>query len=247
MKPTPLPLGYTLYSFDVLENTMDKAHQLAKEGAPHKTLVIASKQTKGRGRRGREWVSPLGNLYLSLILRPRCQVKECGAFSFLLALAMGRSLQVLVPFEGIFFKWPNDLMIREAKIGGVLIETESIVSRATPDHWVNWAVGGMGLNLLEAPFCGEGFPSISLKDLGVSLEPYDFLPLLCQHLEDLLSLWTSQGFPPLRREWLKKMYGLGTQIVVKNQNTSGTCCGIDEDGALIIKTPQGFLKKIVST
>ena len=126
MDQVPLPLGYTLCRFEVVSSTMDEAWLLAQQNFPHRTLVISKRQTNARGRRGRTWFSPEGNLSLSLILRPRIQTTDCFAYAFMIALAMGKALNAFLPSgDTINYKWPNDLYLGNAKLGGVLVEAKS--------------------------------------------------------------------------------------------------------------------------
>lgn len=239
-----LPLGYRLYTFDVVTSTMDEAHRLAAQGEPEKTLVIAERQAKGHGRRGRAWVSGPGNLHLSLIFRPRGTLACCTAFSFMLCLAMGHSLRkILPPSLPVLYKWPNDLVVRGAKIGGVLLEAETGV---TPGL-VEWLIGGVGLNVVNSPK-DTPFLATSLKELGVMVQAKDLLRPFCFELQALLTLWHAEGFSALRALWLKHAYGLETPLMVQgvNQTIKGFFSDLDADGSLILKTASGEKKKILT-
>lgn len=239
-----LPLGYRLYTFDVVTSTMDEAHQLAQQGEPEKTLVVAGRQTKGRGRRGRPWISAPGNLHLSLIFRPKGTLDLCTPFSFILCLAIGHSLhKILPPSLPVFYKWPNDIVVSGAKIGGVLLEAETTTTTGA----VKWLIGGVGVNVVDAPKeCP--FPTISLKDMGINIKSKDLLLPFCLELQSLLTLWRSEGFSAIRALWLKQAYGLDTPLVVQgvHQIIKGVFSDLDTDGSLILKTASGEKKKILT-
>lgn len=237
-----LPLGYRLYPLDVVTSTMDEAHRLAEQGEPEKTLVMAERQTKGRGRRGRPWISAPGNFHLSLIFRPQGTLEVCTPFSFMLCLAMGHSLRKILPSAlPVFYKWPNDLVVREAKIGGVLLEAETLAATGA----IKWLIGGVALNVVEAPK-GTPFPATSLKDMGIIVQPKDLLGPFCFELQSLLTLWRAEGFSALRTLWLKHAYGLETSLVLhgESQILKGVFSDLDVDGSLILKTTFGEKKKI---
>ena len=114
-----LPPGYRLLRYDSIGSTNDEAKRLARDGAAEGTLVWALEQTAGRGRRGRAWSSPRGNLYLSLILRPDCPVGSAAQLGFVAALAVGDALRAILPrVERLAYKWPNDVLIDGRKIAG---------------------------------------------------------------------------------------------------------------------------------
>jgi len=133
---------------------------LARSGTPHGTVVSAKSQSAGRGRHGRQWVSPEGNLYASLIVRfdlPLARARELG---FLAALSVADVAQAYLPAtKRVRVKWPNDVLVDGQKLAGILVEGERCQKRA----W--WAVVGIGVNVLEAPF-GLPYPATSLRKEG---------------------------------------------------------------------------------
>jgi BirA family biotin operon repressor/biotin-[acetyl-CoA-carboxylase] ligase len=141
-----LPPAYRLIARESVGSTNDAARALAAEGAEDGTLVWAREQTAGRGRQGRDWTSPPGNLYCSLILRPECPTREAAQLAFVAALGVagmvGSHVPPLVPLR---FKWPNDVLLGKGKIGGILIEAEGQGDR------LDWLVLGVGVNLASHP------------------------------------------------------------------------------------------------
>ena len=149
-----------ILSFASIDSTNEEIRRRAKTGAPEGTAVMAESQTAGRGRRGRVWVSPPGNLYCSLLLRPQCAPKDAGNLSFAAALAVAEALLPLLP-EGIDlrFKWPNDVLLDGKKVAGILIESE------VEGGSLSFAVVGAGINVANSPPDTE-FPATSLAAIG---------------------------------------------------------------------------------
>lgn len=238
-EPFLLPLGYVLHTFDLLPSTMDEAARLASLNAPEGTLVIASRQTKGRGRPGKMWSSLPGNLLFSLILRPRCSLQEATALGFLLSVAIGHALVTLAPLSlHIQYKWPNDILIEGKKVAGVLLEVEPSLSH--PTGTPTWIIAGIGLNLAQYP-PDTSFPATSLHAKGLSVTASQFLSVFCLELQELLRLWRSQGFSPIRELWMSRVWGLYHEMAV--QYGTETHTGIFEDinptGSLVLRTPIG--------
>jgi BirA family biotin operon repressor/biotin-[acetyl-CoA-carboxylase] ligase len=126
LKLPGLPPEYRLAAFEILGSTNDEAKRLAREeGAVHGTLVWAMRQEAGKGRRGRTWVSPEGNVYASLILRPECATATAAQLSFVAAGALADALQPLLPEAVCCCKWPNDVLIDDRKVAGILLESET--------------------------------------------------------------------------------------------------------------------------
>ncbi len=243
--PFPLPLGYVLHFFDLLPSSMDEAHALAKKGAPEGTIVLASRQTKGRGRLGKQWISLPGNLSFSILFKPKCSLQEATALSFILAISIGQTLSFFCPQEAeISYKWPNDVLLYGRKVAGILLETETSTRLLQHPEWV---VGGVGVNLAQYPPTTD-FPATALATTGTSLRPSQFLSSFCLKLTELLELWRSQGFSVIRELWLKDVWGLHQELILRKgkEELWGTFEDIDLTGALVIKDELGD-KHTVST
>src|SRR5690348_4208194 len=151
----PLPVFFRLVARDETGSTNDDAMDAARNGAPEGTLVWARRQTTGRGRRGRAWVSPEGNLHLSIVLRPGVVPRRAGEIAFVAALAAADACAALAPAADVRCKWPNDVLAAGRKVGGLLIES------AFGGAGVEWMVVGIGVNLTAHP--GEvEFPATHL-------------------------------------------------------------------------------------
>ncbi len=153
-----LPAAYQPVLRETVDSTNNAAKQLAREGAAAGMVVWAMQQTAGRGRRGRSWVSPPGNLYASLLLRPSCPPEEAAQLGFVTALAVADALEEMAPgLPPIACKWPNDVLVGGRKIAGILLESE-----IGADQNLAFLIIGLGVNLVFAPADAE-FPATSLS------------------------------------------------------------------------------------
>ena len=123
MARAALPPDCRLVALDSVDSTNEEAKRRAREGAPDKTLIWAAAQSAGRGRGGRTWVSPPGNLYLSLVLRPDCPARRAAELGFVAAVALGAALHDIAADLPVAFKWPNDVLLRGRKLAGISVET----------------------------------------------------------------------------------------------------------------------------
>ena len=193
-----LPTAYRLIAYDSIGSTNDEAKRLAREGAAEGSLLWAREQTAGRGRRGRAWSSPRGNLYVSLILRPDCLVGSAAQLGFVAALAVGGALRTILPrVERLAYKWPNDVLIDGRKIAGVLLESETLA----PEK-LSFVVVGVGINLTASPQ-GTEFPASSITEEGLGeVMPEVVLEEFAAHFRSWNMRWRAEGFAPVRASWL---------------------------------------------
>jgi len=234
MPPAALPQGYALIALDEAGSTNDEAKERAAAGAEEGTVVWARQQRAGRGRRGRAWVSPPGNLYVSVILRPACGARHVAQLSFVAALAALDLVDGPLPGRARC-KWPNDILVDGGKVAGILLE-----SALEPGGGVDWVVLGIGVNLASHPGLEAPIPSTSLVDAGApSLPPEDALPSLLGALTRRRHEWETLGFAAVRRDWLARAHGLGGPVTVANgdQTLTGTFEGLDAEGALVLAQP----------
>lgn len=224
-----------LLSFASTDSTNEEIRRRAKTGAPEGTAVVAETQTAGRGRRGRTWISPPGNLYCSLLLRPQCATRDAANLSFAAALAVAEALLPLLP-EGIDlrFKWPNDVLLTGKKVAGILIESE-IEGGA-----LSFAVVGAGINIANFPPDTE-FPATSLAAVGCRTTVHEVMDAYFDHLRFWYGRWRSEGFAPLRDAWLARAAGIGQVIDVRmaHERLRGKFSELDDSGALILETDAG--------
>ena len=194
MPPATLPPGYALIALDEAGSTNDEAKERAAGGAADGTVVWARVQRSGRGRRGRSWVSPPGNLYVSVVLRPACEARSLAQLSFVAALAVHDLVDGFLPGRARC-KWPNDVLVDGGKVAGILLE-----SALGPGGRVDWVVLGIGVNLASHPGIDGPIPSTSLVDAGASaLAPEEALPSVLAALNRRRREWETQSFAAVRR------------------------------------------------
>jgi BirA family biotin operon repressor/biotin-[acetyl-CoA-carboxylase] ligase len=235
------PAGYRLKAFETIDSTNEEARRLAAAGERGPLWIAAGRQTAGRGRRGRTWVSPEGNLSATLLIAPAKPAGECAQLSFVAALA---SSDAISSFGAeVKVKWPNDVLAGGAKISGILLESASQGS-ADPA----WLAIGIGINLKEHPSDSE-YPATSLPALGIEAPaPREALGRLAAAFAKWYEVWRTDGFAPIRDAWLSRAAGLGTRIRARLQNeeTSGVFEGIDASGALLLRETQTRLRVIAA-
>jgi BirA family biotin operon repressor/biotin-[acetyl-CoA-carboxylase] ligase len=236
VNPTPvLPDGWTLVALQSVGSTNDEAARLADHGAPEGTVVWAREQTGGRGRRGRRWASPVGNLYSSTILRPACPAQRAAELGFVAALAVA---DIVSPGRSVRVKWPNDVLVDGGKVAGILPES-AIGQDGKAEH----VVMGIGVNVGFAPQLPEmRYPAAML---GGTVE--EALGKLVAALAARLGQWRRAGFESIRADWLARAGPIGLEVDVRlgEELVRGRFGGIDHDGALLLDTPVGP-RKIVA-
>ena len=217
-------------------STNDEARQLAASGAPHGTVVHADEQIAGRGRFGRTWYSPPGNLYLSVLLRLDLPLAGSTELSFVTALTVADAVDALLPKQSkSTLKWPNDVLVNEGKIAGILVES---VDGAQ--------IIGIGLNVLEAPR-NAPYKTATLVGAGGIATVDGARDILLARLAKNLAAWTDHGFESIRSAWLARAHPIGTALraSIGGRTEEGMFAGLDNDGALLLDTPDGR-KRIVA-
>ncbi|MCW8836096.1 MAG: biotin--[acetyl-CoA-carboxylase] ligase [Rhodospirillales bacterium] len=244
-----LPSGFTLWAFNSVGSTNDEARRLATGGAPDGTVVWARQQTKGRGRRGREWVSPPGNLFCSIILRPDCSVSVAAQLSFVSAISLIEAVESAATEKSVDVrgKWPNDVLVNGRKVAGILLECQSRESSGGNSTECAWIIIGAGVNVANHPADTE-FPATSLAaEIGQSVAPERVLESYVESLSVWRGRWREYGFSAIREEWLKRAAGLGGTITVRlpTETLDGRFDGLDESGALVLES-EGRRRHITS-
>ena len=234
--PPRLPTFYRLVAFDAIDSTNEEAKRRAREGATEGLLVWAKEQLAGRGRRGRSFASPPGNLYMSVLLRPERPAAAAAQLSFAAALAVGEAAAAcLLDAARLRYKWPNDVLIDGRKLSGVLLE-----SQASSEGRLDWLVIGMGVNLASHPD-GLEFPAISLAAAGAVVAVEGLLVAVAERFLFWYEQWRAAGFASLREAWLARAQGLGGDVRVRLQagELLGRFAGLDEEGTLLLDAADG--------
>ncbi len=229
------PLGWRIDRLDTIDSTNAEARRRAVSGDPGRLWIVAGEQSAGRGRRGRGWVSPRGNLHASALLIDPCPQARSPQLGFVAGVALVRSARDLGAGRARL-KWPNDLVIGGAKCAGLLLE-----GSALPDRGLACVVG-IGVNCGHAPE-GVGYPTATVgRDDGGAIEPSALLERLFARFDESLDLWArGEGFPAVRAAWLDHAAGLGSMIRIDGARgrREGAFEGLDADGRLLFRGEGG--------
>jgi BirA family transcriptional regulator, biotin operon repressor / biotin---[acetyl-CoA-carboxylase] ligase len=231
-----------IIAFDQLDSTNAEARRRIDEGESGPLWITAGVQTVGRGRRGRGWETPHGNLaatYLALTDKPPA---EAAQVSFVAALAVADLASAFVPAEKVRLKWPNDVLIGGRKTCGILVE-----SGRTQDGRL-WLAVGIGVNLAHPPQHSER-PATALSEHTVAVpEPDRAAEALAAAFDHWLGVWERDGFPAIASAWTARAYGLGEPCIARlpAETVQGIAEGLDADGALRLSLPDGSLRRITA-
>lgn len=232
------PPGYALAVLDEVDSTNEEARRRAEAGVAGPLWIRADRQSAGRGRRGRTWVSGQGNLMCTLMIRPGGPTSDAARLSYAAALAVRELFATYAPETDICLKWPNDVMIEGGKAAGILLE-----SSAGEGGRVDWLALGFGVNLAQAP---DGLPA-KVTALARHLPRETCLPTPEEALNVLAPAfhrWHERArldFETVRRAWLTRAQGLGEEVRVERagHTLTGRFEGIDAEGALVLVSAQG--------
>ncbi|NOX34402.1 MAG: biotin--[acetyl-CoA-carboxylase] ligase [Deltaproteobacteria bacterium] len=228
---------HNIFYFQELETTMDKAKFLAKNKAPHLSVVIAENQTTGRGRLNRQWFSSKGGLWFTMILKPKTPPVLSYIYNFSASLSLARSLKRLFKVD-VSVKWPNDLLLDGKKLVGLLSEME------TRGDMVEFINIGIGMNVNNKPQKYEP-KAISLKD--VLKKKVSRKLILETFLDDFKHQIRETDCKKIIDLWKEQTSTIGSRVRIETLNDvyEGLAVDVDETGALIIKDKQGCTKKII--
>ena len=227
--------AFALRGYDELASTNDEARRLAERGAPDGTVVHAVRQTAGRGRQGRNWQSPAGNLYASFLLRPGIATERASELGFVAAVAVADLAASVLPDGAVAVKWPNDVLAGGAKLAGILTECAG-----------GAVVIGIGLNVRHAPE-GLPYPATCLAAQGCALDADAVLRRLADGMAVALEAWSTLGFAAILESWAARGPAIGAALRVRSGSgqVAGRFAGLDSDGALLLATDQG-VRRIVA-
>jgi len=228
--------GARTLQYDTLGSTSAEALVLARAGERGPFWVVAKSQSAGRGRRGNQWASPPGNLYATLLLLEPSPPAAAPQLSFVSALALHDAVAACAPALGpdLRVKWPNDLLLGEAKLAGILVEGEK-----APGFVV--AIG-IGVNCASHP-PDTAYPAIDLAAAGALVTPEQIFAALASAMPRRLAQWQrGEGFADIRADWLKRAAGLGRPIKVRLPESElwGRFDGLDEHGRLLLAGEGGL-------
>ncbi|MFY2825987.1 biotin--[acetyl-CoA-carboxylase] ligase [Ruegeria sp. MALMAid1280] len=237
---TDWPQGYGLHIVQEVDSTLNEAARLAPT-APGPVWIMAHHQTAARGRRGRTWANPKGNLAATLLMRPQGNPEQAALRSFVAALALfDACVAVTGRAAGLSLKWPNDVLLNGGKLAGILLESTG------QGRELSHLAIGIGVNLAEAPpaYAVEQSavrPVSLLSETGAAVIPEDFLTELASAYARYETQFTTYGFEPIRTAWLSRAAKLGEVITARTSTseTVGTFETVDTNGNLVLKTAKG--------
>lgn len=217
-------------------STNDDVAALARDGAPEGVWLRADHQTAGRGRQGRAWVPEAGNLYASTLVRLRPGNPPAPSLALVAAVALDAILLPLAGPERVRIKWPNDIMLDDRKLSGILLEREG-----------DAVIIGFGVNLTHAPSLPDRL-TISLAESGVAnIAPQDMVEELAQSFVRYLAVWREQGLAAIAARWTERAHPVGTALraaTADSQLLDGLFDGMTPDGALRLRLADGRVEVI---
>lgn len=237
-------IGRDIIYLETVDSTNRIAMEMGDKGALHGTVVIADSQTKGRGRLGRTWFSPPGsNIYMSIILRPVLDLKNVPVLTIMASVASANALRDVTGLP-VGIKWPNDLLVSDKKLGGILSETRSVNER------IIFSVIGIGINVNSGP---EDLPpdlraiATSIKkETGREESRQNLIANILNEMDYRFKSLSKDGKEKLLAEWRRLSLTLEKPVkaVVGKDTFFGIAEEIDDKGMLLLRLPSGALKKI---
>ncbi len=235
-------LGKKIVYYESIDSTMDIASQLAFQGASEGTVVCAETQAKGRGRLGRNWASPKGkSIYTSIVLRPKVLLNEVSGLTLLLAVAVSKAIKLTAGVDARI-KWPNDILVNEKKVAGILTELNGEMDR------VNFIIAGIGINVNERKkILPEGASSLS-EETKRKISRICLLQEVLKQIEDQYLIFQQKGFSSIFDQWRELSITLNKKVKIIESTgfIEGQAVDIDNQGALLIKKKNGTIVKKTS-
>ena len=223
-------MQFRLECHEALESTSTTLKQRAEAGEAEGLAILALRQNAGRGRQGRGWESPAGNLYLSVLLRPAVPLREAPQWSFVAAVALAETLKPLLPHEArLTLKWPNDLLLHGAKAAGILVETGVAASNT-----LDWLCIGIGVNIASKPSLPDRATACLAEFLPAPPAPQALAAALLDKLGHWHETRLRQGFAPIRDAWLRHGPAMGAPVSVRRDGAllEGAFAGLSPEGGL---------------
>jgi BirA family biotin operon repressor/biotin-[acetyl-CoA-carboxylase] ligase len=231
-------LGNKVVHLNATGSTNVVARQLAERGIAEGTVVVAETQSRGKGRLGRKWITKPGGLWMSVVLKPAIDPMHASSITLLAAVSVTKALRG-AGLEAVI-KWPNDVLVNGKKICGILTEMSA------ETDVVNFIVLGIGVNVNnDVPL---ETATTMRSELGRDADRLKFMQSLLETLEEDYFTFKKEGFTPILWSWRRYSDTLGRLVEVTYQDevVTGLAQDVDEDGSLLVKTPDGSIRKIVS-
>ena len=238
--------GKNLYVFDEVKSTNTVAKFLAMNGAENGTVIISERQTDAKGRSGKAWASPVGGIWLSLIVKPNVDYSKLPMITIGTGVAVAKAIE-RTGITSAEIKWPNDIIIHDKKVCGIL--TEAVTTFNTIDS----VIIGVGI---DANIDIEDFPeelqdgTTTLADeLGRKEDENVLIRLFLEEFEKIAETFNEGDYESILKDWRKRSYSVGKIVEVRepfNKNFDAYVIGIGREGALIVEKIDGTLEKVIS-
>jgi BirA family transcriptional regulator, biotin operon repressor / biotin---[acetyl-CoA-carboxylase] ligase len=229
--------GYRLIRRGAVTSTMDEGRALSASGETGPVWIVADSQSGGRGRHGRVWTSPPGNLYATLLLTEPCIQARAPELGFVASLALYEAINRCIGLDApdLALKWPNDVLVRGAKVAGLLLE-----GLQQPGKNMFSVTVGLGINIQSAPE-DTPYPATTLSAHAPHVRRDAVFTALSDAFAARFADWRESGFPAVREDWLARAAGRGESVTVRLPagTVSGEFQGIDGSGRLILLTSDG--------
>ncbi len=235
-------IGHRITAYEMTDSTMDIVHRLAAAGEPEGTVVVAEGQSKGRGRLGRQWVSPKGKgIYASILLRPSLQLSQTPMITLMAAVAVARAIQASTGLKPQI-KWPNDLLLDGKKVAGILTELNAELNR------VHYVVVGIGMNV-NTPKAGLPPHGTSLmEELGGRVDRVPLARTLLVEMDRSYGEFLDEGFQRILDQWrhFADFLGKRIRVAVEGRAVEGQAVDVDSSGALLVRTDTGLVESVAA-
>jgi BirA family biotin operon repressor/biotin-[acetyl-CoA-carboxylase] ligase len=226
-------LGIQRIDLEVCNSTNDEAARYARAGASHGTVVIADRQEAGRGREGRAWASPLGGLYMSAVMRPPLPLADVPPMTLAIGIAVCDAARAFG--AAAVLKWPNDVLVGDKKLAGILVETQSQGGK------LDSVIVGVGVNLEIVP------SAVADRAIALAVDRELFINELFVQLERWVDRYVACGVESIVPAWQARMaHGLSARAVIDGTPLTGELAGIDPDGALLLRDDTGRMHRVRS-
>ncbi len=239
-------IGQDMYIFKEVMSTNTIAKFLSSNGAENGTVIISEKQSNAKGRLGKAWESPLGGIWLSIILNPKVDHSKIPMLTLTTGVADARTFEK-IGVENAEIKWPNDLMINDKKVSGILIEA------IAKFNTIEQVIIGVGIDAnLDVTALPEeiqsGTTSLDIE-LGKKVDENEIIRIFLEEFEKIGTVFNDGGYEDILKEWRKRSYSIGKIVEVKqpfSESFDAYILGISREGALVVEKIDGSLEKVIS-
>ena len=239
-------IGKNLYIFKEVSSTNTVAKFLSMNGIESGSVIISEKQTKAKGRSGKSWESPLGGVWLSMVLNPNVDYAKLPLITLATGVAVAKTLEK-IGIENPEIKWPNDIIIHDKKVCGIL--TEAVTKLNTIENVIIGVGIDANLNVADFPEELQDGTTTLKEELGKDVNENSLIRIFLEEFEKISELFNHEGYEDILKEWRKRSYTIGKIVEVRepfNTYYDAYVLGIGKEGALVVEKIDGTLEKVIS-